>query len=74
VATLKRYSDVRLAAVLFVAGWALFWAVALNVIAFVPLWLPLACAIAGLLMLPLSMRRAPSVVCVAPLAEQPAKL
>jgi predicted membrane protein len=56
LAVLKRYSDVRLAAVLFVAGWTLFWAAALNVIAFVPLWLALACAIAGLLMLPLSMR------------------
>jgi hypothetical protein len=54
LATLARYSDVRLAAVLFVAGWALFWAAALNVVTFVPLWLALACAITGLLMLPLA--------------------
>jgi hypothetical protein len=54
VATLKRYSDVRLAAALFVAGWASFWAAALNLISFVPLWLALASAMAGLLMLPLT--------------------
>jgi hypothetical protein len=61
LATLTRYSDVRLAAVLFVAGWASFWAAALNLIAFVPLWLALSCAIAGLLMLPFSIRRESSV-------------
>jgi hypothetical protein len=54
VATFKRYSDVRLAATLFVAGWASFWAAALNLISFVPLWLALASAMAGLLMLPLT--------------------
>jgi predicted membrane protein len=74
LATLTRYSDVRLAAVLFVAGWTMFWAAALNLIAFIPLWLPLACAIAGLLMIPLSMRRKESAPAVARLAEQPAKL
>jgi hypothetical protein len=74
LATLARYSDVRLAAILFVAGWALFWAVALNLVTFVPLWLALSCAIAGLLMIPLSMRRKTSAPAVARLAEQPAKL
>ena len=54
MATLARYSDVRLAAILFVAGWASFWAAALNLISFVPMWLALACAGAGLLMLPLT--------------------
>jgi predicted membrane protein len=73
LATLKRYSDVRLAAVLFVAGWTLFWASALNLIAFVPLWLALACIIAGLLVLTLSSRRAAPAPKTVPLAEQPAK-
>jgi hypothetical protein len=61
VATLGRYSDVRLAAILFVAGWTCFWAAAraaaLNLIAFIPLWLSLGWAIAGLLMIPLSHKR-----------------
>jgi predicted membrane protein len=74
LATLTRYSDLRLAAALFVAGWALFWASVLNLIAFVPLWLALAFAIAGLLMIPLSMRQKTSAPAVARLAEQPAKL
>lgn len=57
MATLGRYSDVRLAAILFVAGWTCFWAAALNLIAFIPLWLSLGWAIAGLLMIPLSHKR-----------------
>ncbi len=74
MATVTRYSDVRLAAVLFVAGWTLFWASALNLVTFVPLWVALSCAIAGLLMIPLSMRRKTLAPPITRLAEHPAKL
>jgi hypothetical protein len=74
LATLTRYSEVRLAAALFVTGWTLFWASALNLVTFVPLWLALSCAIAGLLMIPPSMRRKTLARPVTRLAEHPAKL
>ncbi len=70
---MTRYSDVRLAAVLFVAGWTLIWASSLNLVTFVPLWLALSCAIAGLLMIPLSMG-SKTLARPARLAEQPSKL
>lgn len=40
----------------FVTGWGLFWACAVHVISFVPLWLPLLLLAAGVLSLPLTLR------------------
>jgi hypothetical protein len=40
--------------VCFASGWALFWACALQIIRFLPLWIPLGLLITGLALLPLT--------------------
>ncbi len=45
------------AAVLFALGWALFWASALGLIAFIPLWFALALLACALGMIPLALRK-----------------
>lgn len=42
------------AAVCFATGWALFWACALQLVSFLPLWAPLGLLVFGLALLPLT--------------------
>jgi hypothetical protein len=42
------------AAACFAAGWALFWACALQLVSFLPLWAPLGLLFLGLALLPLT--------------------